>query len=139
MSWFLKGLRASHRGVGVGVGVGRSPSAFRIAARLHVSGYVSAVTWTKNHRQWPPPAGFRARKKRRSTRLSRPTPRALCGVWEADLVAPLVGNGEHGRRRRRGQFRGQTHVVCILRACTSEYTYYELVKVVLIVVCIRGV
>ena len=47
-------------------------------------------------------------KKRRSTRLNRPTPRTPCGVWGADLVAPLVGNGENGRRRRRSQFRGQT-------------------------------
>ena len=80
---------------------------------------------------WPPPARFHALKKRRSTRLNRPTPCTPHGVWGADLVAPLVGNGENGRRRRRGQFRGQTTtcmhtlLVCICIVCM--YTTYLLV------------
>ena len=39
--------------------------------------YVSAVPRSEKHRQWPSPVGFRALKKRRSTRLNRPTPARL--------------------------------------------------------------
>ena len=72
--------------------------------------YVSAVPRSEKHRQWPSPVRFRALKKRRSTRLNRPAPCTPRGAQGADLAAPLVGNGENGRRRRRGQFRGQPHV-----------------------------
>ena len=70
--------------------------------------YVSAVPRSEKHRQWPSPVRFRALKKRRSTRLNRPAPCTPRGAQGADLAAPLVGNGENGRRRRSGQFRGQT-------------------------------
>ena len=81
---------------------------------------MSAVPRSEKHRQWPSPAGFRALKKRRSTRLNRPTPCTPRGVQGADLAAPLVGNGENGRRRRRGQFRGQSHFYYILLASTTN-------------------
>ena len=77
---------------------------------------MSAVPRSEKHRQWPSPVGFRALKKRRSTRLNRPTPCTPRGAQGADLAAPLVGNGENGRRRRRCQFRGQMIEVCILLA-----------------------
>ena len=79
-----------------------------IVVQLHVPNVRKHRATIPKHRQWPSPVGFRALKKRRSTRLNRPTPCTPRGAQGADLAAPLVGNGENGRRRRRGQFRGQT-------------------------------
>ena len=83
--------------------------------QLHVPNVRKHRATIPKHRQWPSPVGFRALKKRRSTRLNRPTPCTPRGAQGADLAAPLVGNGENGRRRRRGQFRGQyCRFVCLL-------------------------
>ena len=78
-----------------------------IVVQLHVPNVRKHRAPIPKHRQWPSPVGFRALKKRRSTRLNRPTPCTPRGAQGADLAAPLVGNGENGRRRRRCQFRGQ--------------------------------
>ena len=101
-----------------------------IVVQLHVPNVRKHRATIPKHRQWPSPVGFRALKKRRSTRLNRPTPCTPRGAQGADLAAPLVGNGENGRRRRRGQFRGQSTTVCILLASTLAsmhwmHTYFS--------------
>ena len=108
-------VRATARTVAAFIGF-RLQADNLIVVQLHVPNVRKHRATIPKHRQWPSPVGFRALKKRRSTRLNRPTPCTPRGAQGADLAAPLVGNGENGRRRRRGQFRGQTVPICILLA-----------------------
>ena len=48
-----------------------------IVVQLHVPNVRKHRAPIPKHRQWPSPVGFRALKKRRSTRLNRPTPARL--------------------------------------------------------------